>query len=168
LTLTLPFPVPVAPAVTEIHDVDVVAVHAQPLAAVTATLVVSPAAGAVRLVGLMAYVHPAAACVTVTVCPAIVSVPVRPEVAVLAVAANDTEPDPAAGPADVIVSQLAFATAVHVHVVPAVTVTEPVDAAEASDADRADSSGAQGADVANGFDNSLVDDPPGPTARTLA
>ena len=86
----------------------------------------------------------------------------------MAVAANCTGLVPVAGIADVIVSQLAFATAVHGQVVPAVTVTESVDAADASDAGTADSTGAQGADVANGFDNSLAEDPPGPTARTLA
>ena len=72
------------------------------------------------------------------------------------------------GVADVIVSQLAPATAVHPHVAPALTVIEPVDDAEPSEADKADSSGAQGAELANVFDRLLAEDPPGPTAETLA
>ena len=169
LTLTLPLPVPLAPAVTVSHGAALVAVHAHPLAVVTATVLVVPVACSVRFVGLMAYVHAdAPTCVTVTVCPAIVSVPLRPEVAVLAVAAKATGLEPVAGIADVIVSQLASATAVHPHAAPAVTVIEPVDAAEPSDTETADRTGAQGAELANMFDSSLAEDPPGPTADTLA
>ena len=54
LTLTLPLPVPLAPAVTVSHAAELVAVHAQPLDVVTATLLVSPGDSTVRLVGLMA------------------------------------------------------------------------------------------------------------------
>ena len=54
LTVTLPFPAPLAPPVTVIHEAELVAVHVQPVAAVTATLLVSPAASIVRVVGLMA------------------------------------------------------------------------------------------------------------------
>ena len=124
----------------------------------------------VRLVGLIVYVHPGApaACETVTVCPAMVSVPLRPEVEVLAVAAKETVWLPVTGIAEVMVIQEAALAAVHWHVVPAVTVIEPVDAPEPSDAARVDSTGAHGAELAKGFDNSLVEDPPGPTARTLA
>ena len=169
--VTVPFPVPLASAVRPIHEADFVAVHVQPAGAVTATPIVSPAASIVRLVGLMAYVHPgagAAACVTVTVCPAIVSVPLRPEVPVLAVAAKDTVLLPVAGVADVIVSHEAELVAVHSHVIPAVTVIEPVDAPERSDDAKLDSTGAQGAELAKAFDNALAEDPPGPTARTHA
>lgn len=54
LTLTLPLPVPLAPAVTLSHEAELVAVHLQPLDVVTVTLLVSPGALTVRLVGLMA------------------------------------------------------------------------------------------------------------------
>jgi hypothetical protein len=97
-----------------------------------------------------------------------VSVPLRPEDAVLADAANATGPGPVAGIEDVIVSQLALATAVQPHVAPALTVIEPVDAAEPNDAVTADRMGAHGAELAKVFDSSLAADPPGPTADTLA
>ena len=61
-----------------------VAVHAQPLVAVTVTLAVPPAAVGEALVGDTVNAHGAAAWVIVTVCPAIVIVPVCGVVAVLA------------------------------------------------------------------------------------
>ena len=54
LTLTLPLPVPLAPAVTVSHGAALVAVHEQPFAVVTATLLVAPLTGSVRFAGLMA------------------------------------------------------------------------------------------------------------------
>ena len=152
LTVTVSFPVPVAPAVTVSHEVEVDAVHVQPFEAVTPTVLVSPGVSTVRLAGLMAYVHPAADCAMYRL-PAIVSVPLRPWVAVLAVAAKRTAAVPVAGIVDVIVSQLAFDVAVHPHVAPALTVIELVDAADPSDADTADRTGAHGAELAKGFDN---------------
>ncbi len=53
-TLTLPLPVPVAPLLTVSHVALLVALQAQVLPAVTATLVASPAAGEVRVVGAIA------------------------------------------------------------------------------------------------------------------
>ena len=53
-TLTLPLPVPVAPALTVSQAALLVALQAQVLPAVTATLVASPAAGEVRVVGAIA------------------------------------------------------------------------------------------------------------------
>jgi hypothetical protein len=50
--LTVPLPVPLAPAVTAIHPAPLAAVHAQ--VEVTLTLVDSPAATAVLLEGLIA------------------------------------------------------------------------------------------------------------------
>jgi hypothetical protein len=50
----VPFPEPLPPAVTEIHDAPPVAVHAQPFPAVTVTVDVSPAAATVLLAGLIA------------------------------------------------------------------------------------------------------------------
>jgi hypothetical protein len=60
-----------------------VAVQLHPLVVVTVTLAGPPAAGLVGFSGATVKAH-APACVTVTVWPATVSVPVRPEVEVLA------------------------------------------------------------------------------------
>lgn len=49
---TLPLPVPVAPLAIVIHEAPLVAVHAQPLAAVTLAVADSPVAGDVSLVGV--------------------------------------------------------------------------------------------------------------------
>ena len=66
-----------------------------------------------------------AACDTVNVCPAIVSVPVR-AAALFTATANATVPLPVPDAAPVSVSQGAFAVAVHAHVLAeAVTATEP-------------------------------------------
>ena len=65
LIATLPLPLPLAPPVTVIQDVGLEALHAQPLGLVTATVADSPAATALALLGLIAYVHGAAPCVTV-------------------------------------------------------------------------------------------------------
>jgi hypothetical protein len=60
------------------QDVVSVAVHVQPLAAVTVTLALPPAAGSDGgLNGATVYVHGATSCVTVTVCPATVNVAER-------------------------------------------------------------------------------------------
>ena len=77
-------PLPVAPAVMVIHVALLEAVQAQPVAAVTVTEPVPAAdvtvADAEEIVGA----HGVAACVTVNVLPAIVSVPVRDDVPVFA------------------------------------------------------------------------------------
>jgi hypothetical protein len=74
-TLTLPLPLPLAPDVTVSHEAELDAVHAQPFAAVTATVLVSPGASTVRLVGVMEYVQDEPAAWEIpTGCPAIVSV----------------------------------------------------------------------------------------------
>jgi hypothetical protein len=62
---TVPLPFPLAPEVIEIHGVAVVAVHAQPLAVVTATGVPAPPpAPGVSDVGLIDAAQPPA-CVTI-------------------------------------------------------------------------------------------------------
>jgi hypothetical protein len=78
-TVTLPLPVPLAPAVIVSHDALEVAVHAHDEAdAVTATAAVPPSAAMVALDGEIVKLHGAgAACVTVTVRPATVKVPER-------------------------------------------------------------------------------------------
>lgn len=78
---TVPLPLPDPPLEIAIHDAFDVAVQAQPLFAVTPTVPLAPFASADWLVGEMVYAHGGgagtAACVTVSVSPAIVSVPVR-------------------------------------------------------------------------------------------
>ena len=86
---TVPVPLPLAPLVTVSHDVLLLTpVHAQPANVVTVVEPVPPAATTDWLVGLIEYVHAAPACVTVRVCPPIVSVPLRCVVLALAAALN--------------------------------------------------------------------------------
>ena len=82
----MPDPVPVLPAITVIQLTLLVAVQLHPVAAVTSMLAAPPLAGLEALVGATVNVHGAALCVTVTVCPATVSVPLREVVALLAAA----------------------------------------------------------------------------------
>jgi hypothetical protein len=73
---TVPDPVPVAPLVICSHAALVEDVQAHPAAVVTDTLAFPPAAGTFSVTGVTVKAH-AAPCVTVTVCPATVNVPVR-------------------------------------------------------------------------------------------
>ena len=130
LKVTVPLPDPLAPLPIVSQAALLVALHAQPVAAVTAVVDEPPAAVSVRDVGDTPKVQAAPLCVTVTVWPATVRVPVRPAVAVLAVALNVTVPlpDPLAPP--LTVSQAALLVAVQPHPAPAVTavVEEPAAA----------------------------------------
>jgi hypothetical protein len=86
--VTLPLPLPLAPAVIVSHDAFDVAVHAQPVREVTATeLFVDEVAATFALVGEAEYVHATAACVTVKVCVPMVMRPVRLAVLVFAATA---------------------------------------------------------------------------------
>ena len=78
-------------AVTEIHAALLAAVYAQPVPAVTVLLPVPAAAVNVWLVGEIEYAQ-APACVTLKVAPAIVSVPDRLVVAVLAATLKEVVP----------------------------------------------------------------------------
>jgi hypothetical protein len=89
---TVPLPLPLAPDVIEIHGWLLTAVHAHPLADVTAALPVPPDAGTLLESGATEKVQPCD-CTTVTVCPATVTVPVRGGPFVGAIA-NVTLPDP--------------------------------------------------------------------------
>ena len=80
----MPLPVPLPPDVTVSHVALLVAVQLHVDPAVTATLAAPPADVAFGLVGDTLKVQGAPACVTVTVWPATVNVPVRLVVAVLA------------------------------------------------------------------------------------
>jgi len=121
--------VPLAPLLIVIQLVAVVAVHAQPLPAVTATDPLPPAAVGEVLDGSIEYVHcggggggGAADWVTVNVCVAIVIVPVR-AAPVLAATVKPTEPFPEPLAPPVIVSHDALLVAVHAHPLGAVTAT---------------------------------------------
>jgi hypothetical protein len=83
--VTEPLPVPVAPALIVIHATLLVALHAQPVAAVTVTVPLPPADVGLADVGEIVGAHDEPACVTVKVLPPIVSVPVRAVVVVFAV-----------------------------------------------------------------------------------
>ena len=79
-------PLPLAPAVIVIQVAPLTAVQEQPALAVTLTLPLAAAEATEALAGEIAYVHAVdpAACVTVKVWPATVSVPLRELVEVLA------------------------------------------------------------------------------------
>jgi hypothetical protein len=112
---TDPLPVPEAPEVIVIHVALLVAVHAHVAPLVTATLPVLAVAGAFTPGCAIVKVHagaPAAACETVSVRPAMVSVPVR-AAPVLAATVNDTAPLPVPFVVDVIVIHGALLTALH-------------------------------------------------------
>jgi hypothetical protein len=76
--VTVPLPVPVAPVARVIHPALLVAVHAQPVAALTETaLPVVPAAATFADADEIVGAHGAAACVTLNVLPPMVSAAVR-------------------------------------------------------------------------------------------
>ena len=91
---TLPEADPDAPEMMVIHSALLLAVHAQFRPAVTVLIPVPPPPPNVWLVGDTLYEQLAPACVTVNVAPAMVSVPLRPIVEVLAATLNPTLPDP--------------------------------------------------------------------------
>jgi hypothetical protein len=76
-----------------IQDVDSLAVHAQPNGAVTVIVPVPPLWVNFGLSGATAGEQGAAFCVTVKVCPPIVSVPERGDVVLLAATVNWMGPD---------------------------------------------------------------------------
>ena len=82
--ITVPLPDPLAPAVTVIHPVPLTAVQPQPVPLLTVTEPVPLAAATDALPGEMVYTQAAAAWETVKVCPAIVILPLRVVVPVLA------------------------------------------------------------------------------------
>ncbi len=119
-----PSPLPdVAPVIVSQFTVDV-AFHAQPLAAVTATVPVPPAAAIDWLAGAMEKLQPAA-CVTVNGVPAIVTVALR-AAPVFGLTEKPTVPLPVPLAPLVIEIQGASLVAVHAQPAPAVTVTLPV------------------------------------------
>ena len=77
-------PVPVAPALIVIQVALLVAVHAQPVTAVTVTVPVPAADVTLAEAGEIVGTHGTPACVTVKVLPPMVTVPLRPVVVVFA------------------------------------------------------------------------------------
>ena len=73
---TVPFPDPLPPLVTVIQEALLAPVHVQPVVVVTAVVNDPPAAAGVCTFGAIVKLQ-IPLCVTVSVCPAIVSVPVR-------------------------------------------------------------------------------------------
>jgi hypothetical protein len=110
------------------------AVQAQPAGAVTVVEPLVRLALTAWLAGLIAYVQGAAACVTVRVCPPIVSVPVRCAVLALAVALYATDPPPLPlAPLVTVSHDVLLLTPVHAQPVGAVTAVEPVPPAATTD-----------------------------------
>jgi hypothetical protein len=85
-------------------------------------------------VGASEYVHGAAACVTVNVCPPIVIVPLRGVALALAAALNPTVPPPLpVAPLVTVSHDVSLLTPVHAHPASVVTVVEPVPPLAATD-----------------------------------
>ena len=129
---TVPFPVALLPEVMVIQLALLVAVQLQPPEAVTLTTLGPPDQLIVWLVGEIEYMHdPGGDCVTVNVCPAMVIVPVRWLVPVLAATAKTTVPFPAPLLPEVMVIQLALLAAVQLELL--VTLTIPVPPVQSND-----------------------------------
>jgi hypothetical protein len=112
VNVTEPFPLPVAPDAIAIHETLPAAVQLQPALVDTAMGVPAAAPAPMDwLVGLIEYVQPVA-CVTVNVCPAIVSVPFR-TAPVLAATLNFTFPEPVSAAPEVTVIHVALLDADH-------------------------------------------------------
>lgn len=129
----LPAPEPVAPLVTVIQVALLVVLHVQPEAAVTEVPPEPPAAPKDWLVDEMLYEQLAFACVTVNVAPAIVSVPLRLVMAVLAATVKLVLPGPDPEAPLVTVIHDALLLAVHAQPAPAVTALELVPPAAVND-----------------------------------
>jgi hypothetical protein len=127
----VPFPVPFAPDVTEIHAALLVATQEQPAPAVTVTVPLV-LADVVRFTeaGEIVGEQVVPAWMTVNDCPAIVTVPVRDVVFGFAAISYETAPLPLPGAPAVTVIHGALLVAVQSHPEAAVTVTVPDDAAE--------------------------------------
>ena len=122
--VTVPLPEPGLPPLTTIQ-VDVLeADHAHPVTAVTPTVAVSPLAAAVCVEGLIAYEQPdVPCCVTLKIWPAMVALPVRAVVPVLAAMLMNTVPLPEPLAPLVIVIQAALLAELHTQPLAAATVT---------------------------------------------
>lgn len=118
---------------TVIHDAGLATVHVHPAPVVTVIVPVPPVAFRVSEAGLTLNVQAAAACVTVNVFPAIVSVAERDAVVVFAAAVKSAVPPPLPVAPLVIVTHEAALVAFQVQPAPVVTVTAPVPPVAATD-----------------------------------
>jgi hypothetical protein len=121
LNVTVPFPSPDPPEAIVIHGVLVVAVQPQPAAPVTFRDALVAAADKDTAVGATLSVHATPAWVTLTVCPAIVKVPVRGAVPVWAATLKVTVPPPLPLAPPVTVIHGSALLAVHPQPLPAYT-----------------------------------------------
>jgi hypothetical protein len=142
--VTEPLPLPLAPAVTVIQPALLVAVQAQPVAAVTVIVPVPAASDGLADVGAIVGAQGAPAWVTVKVLPAIVSVPVRALVVGFAVTLYVTAPLPLPLAPALIEIHDALLLAVQAQPVVAVTVTVPVPPAAVAFAEGAEIVGPHG------------------------
>ena len=126
LKLAEPLPLPLAPLVTAIQLSLLVADHGQPPGDVTSVEPVPPAAVTDSAAEEIEYVHPTPAWVTVKVCPATVSVPLRGVELAFPVALKPTDPLPLPVEPLVTASHAVLLTAAHVQPVGAVTIVEPL------------------------------------------
>jgi hypothetical protein len=122
-TATVPLPVPELPLVIVIHGTFGIAVHVQAGPVVTIVEAAPPPTGTDCDDGAMAKLHAAAACMTLNVWPAIVTVPVR-AAPVFAATDRATVPLPVPEPPLVTVIHGTFGVAVHVQAGPVVTMVE--------------------------------------------
>jgi hypothetical protein len=134
--VTVPLPVPFAPAVMDSQASGELAVHEHPLAlVVTATETPPPLIGMVVLAADRVKVHASAAWVRVNAWPTIVIVPLRGVGFGLADAEKLTDVGPVPDPADVRVIHDALLFAVQAHPTPVARPTAPVDAALPTEAE---------------------------------
>src|SRR5919198_3075895 len=118
----VPFPVPDSPLVIVSDGSLLTAVHEHQLPVVTLTIAVPPPDGIAWVAGEMEKLHPAAACVTVKVWSAIVTVPVRSPAAFAAIE-TAIVPLPHPDAPAVIVIHGAFDVVVQLHVLPLAIAT---------------------------------------------
>ena len=125
-SVTVPFPLPVPPAVTLIHGTPLTALQLHPPAACTANVVDPPAAGRAARSGKSVAAQPSSPCVTVNVSPAIASVPVRAAPLDAATTVKRTIPLPVPLAPCVMDIHVAELAAVQGHSGGAVTATSPL------------------------------------------
>jgi hypothetical protein len=135
---------PLAPLVTVSQPSLLLAVHAQPVAAVTVRVPDPPPATAFAEAGAIVGAQGAPAWVTVNVLPPIVTVPVRAVVVGLAAMLYVTEPLPLPDPPEIVI-HAALLVDVHAQPVAAVTVTVPLFAEDATFTDPGAIVGSHGA-----------------------
>jgi hypothetical protein len=134
----------VAPALMVTHEEDSVAVHAQPVAAVTVTVPLLADEPTLAESGASVGAQGAPACVTVKVWPPIVSVPLRGVVVEFAVTLKVTEPLPVPVAPALMVIQPALLAAVQPQPADAVTATVPLPALAVMFADAGEIVGTHG------------------------